>query len=184
MRTDQQRFRRYLDKSEIHDVLLRYARGTDRRDMDMVRSTYFGDAYDDHGDYKGDVDGLIEWITTRHAAIPQSMHFLGNCLIEFIGDDGALVETYFSRRRVASGDDGAPDKVVHAESLGRYIDRFERRNNEWRVAKRIVVYDAVLTATLLGATHNVDWVWGRRDSADALFQMRSEIANQNEKTPI
>lgn len=165
---------RYLDKSEIQDVLLRYARGADRRDMEMIRSVYHPDAYDDHGDYKGGVDGLIDWIAKRHADIPQSMHFLGNCLIEFEGDNAALVETYFSRRRVTPAP-GQVDQVVNAESLGRYVDYFEKRQGQWKIKRRAVVYDAVLSQTLPAVPRSPEWCWGSRDEGDAIFQMRQHI---------
>ncbi len=175
--TLQQSLTRYVDKSDIQDVILRYARGVDRRAMDMVRSTYHLDAYDDHGDYKGGIDGLIAWIVARHGDVPQSMHFLGNCLVEFVTDDVALVETYFSRRRVSpkAGEVGGMREVVDAESLGRYVDRFERRNGEWRVARRVVVYDAVMTSVRASPMQNPAWEWSSRDSRDVLFRMRDEV---------
>lgn len=174
----EQRLRRHLDKSEIHDVILRYAHGVDRLDMEAVRSSYHPDAYDDHGDYKGGVDGLIEWIMGRHGSIPQSTHFIGNCLVEPFGEHLALVETYFSRRRITPATPGAatPDAVVDAESIGRYVDRFERRNGEWRTARRIVVYDAAMTSPRVSLPRNPSWAWARRDPDDAYARMRGEIA--------
>ncbi|MCJ7436647.1 MAG: nuclear transport factor 2 family protein, partial [Acidimicrobiia bacterium] len=49
-------------QQEIRDVLIRYTRGIDRMDADLVRSTYHPDAHDDHGAYQGGVDGFIEWV--------------------------------------------------------------------------------------------------------------------------
>ena len=66
---------RLLDKSEIYDSICRYARGIDRGDWDLVRSTYHPDADDDHVEYKGGIDGLIEWLDKRFAGIDNSMHF-------------------------------------------------------------------------------------------------------------
>ena len=160
-------------QEQHQDAILRYARGADRRDMDLVRSTYHPDAYDDHGDYKGGVDGLIEWIAKRHANISQSMHFLGNCLIEFLGDDIALVETYFSRRRVTAVTE-SKSEVIDNEALGRYVDRFERRKGEWKIAHRVVVYDAVLMPSVPSPPRSSSWAWARRDPHHVLFQMRNE----------
>src|SRR5579862_8540086 len=71
---------RLIDQAEIRDVMCRYARGVDRGDWALLRSTYHPDAYDDHVGYKGPVDGLIEWLDERFADVDNSVHFLGNCL--------------------------------------------------------------------------------------------------------
>ncbi|WP_221890845.1 nuclear transport factor 2 family protein [Microbispora sp. KK1-11] len=36
----------WSDQQEIHEVVLRYCRGVDRLDMDLVRSAYHPDAID------------------------------------------------------------------------------------------------------------------------------------------
>ena len=38
-----------LDKQEIHEVLMRYCRGIDRCDAELLHSVYHPDATDDHG---------------------------------------------------------------------------------------------------------------------------------------
>lgn len=53
--------RALLDQSEIRDVHLRYCRGVDRCDWDLVRSCYYAEAIDEHGFYRGGIDGFIEW---------------------------------------------------------------------------------------------------------------------------
>ena len=75
--------------------MARYCRGVDRADWDLVRSTYHTDAYDDHGDYKGGIDGFIAFAKSRTGGATQVMHFLGECLIEFARPDVAIAETYF-----------------------------------------------------------------------------------------
>ena len=125
-----------VDRTEIHDALARYAHGVDRRDWPLVRSAYHPDAYDDHGDYKGGVEGLLEWLSRRFAAVNHSTHFVGNILIEFRGADEALVESSFlTSRRVNDG--------MCRQSSGRYLDQFERRGGEWRIARRTVRVETV-----------------------------------------
>ena len=55
-----------LNKERIKDNLVSYCRGVDRREWDLVREAYHPDAYDDHGGYKGNVDGFMEWLERRH----------------------------------------------------------------------------------------------------------------------
>jgi hypothetical protein len=196
---------RVIDRLAIHDVIARYARGVDRMDWDMVKSTYHPDAVDDHGDYQGGVDGFVEWTANRHAKIEVGRHFLGNMLIEFANDDTALVETYFvalkrfrqdANRDISSlkahersSSDGAaramlnrgdlgPNDAVDIESFARYIDRMEKRDGEWRIAKRSVVFDFVrITAApaFPGTEIKPSWSRSQRNDGDPLLAARREL---------
>jgi hypothetical protein len=171
---------RLLDKDAIRDALYRYARGVDRGDWDLLRSTYHPDAIDEHGDFKGSVDGLIEWLDKRFAGVDNSTHFLGNCLIEFAGPDLALVETYFVSRRLRPPVGGestlaGPGDAMSREAWGRYVDRFERRDGEWRVARRTVVLEASSTALARGGARSSPLSWGRRDRTDHVYEAHTEV---------
>ena len=179
---------RLADRLEIQDVLYRYARGVDRRDWDLVRSTYHPDAYDDHGTYKGGIDGFIGSLIKRHATIESSLHMLSNCIIEFHAEDHALVETYFStyqRLSPAAGDArrvylrGAPigaDEAVEGTVHGRYIDHFARRNGEWRIARRTVVFEVYKGAPAPAGGGLADtWTRASRDGNDPLDQARRAL---------
>ena len=131
---------RLVAEAEIRDALTRYARGADRNDVALIRSAYHPDATDSHGYFSGTIDGFVEWFTERHATVTQSMHFLGNCLIEWDSDTSAFVETYcqaFQRLH----DDAASDMLQDLHVLCRYADRFERRDGRWAIAARTVIYE-------------------------------------------
>lgn len=170
-----------IDRTEIHDVLLRYARGVDRRDWDLVRSAYHDDATDLHGDFEGTADAVVAYIKSRHLDGGQAMHFLGNSLIEFIDRRNALVETYFSSRRIGPYEAGAMSRLAEGSDIcdldvvGRYVDHFSKRNGEWRIARRVVVYEAVRLVPARVAKTSPNWVWSRRDSTDALNRMRTDL---------
>jgi hypothetical protein len=172
---------RLIDRSQIEDAMRVYARGVDRGDWALVRAAYHGDAYDDHGDYKGPIDGLIAWLEQRFAGVDNSMHFLGNCLIEFAAPDRALVETYFvSHRLRALTDDErktmGPRDAMSRQAWGRYVDRFERRDSgPWLVARRIVVLEAAFSTPAIGGQRGGPAVWGRRDGSDRLYEVQAEI---------
>ncbi len=172
---------RLADRAEIQDCLCRYARGVDRGDWKLVRSTYHPDAYDAHGDYKGGIDGLVKWLDERFAGVDNSMHFLGNCLIEFAGYDHAFVETYFGSSRLRAPTDAEraglqPRDMMCRDAWGRYADRFERREGEWRVAHRIVVLERACTTVAIGGKRAGDvTTWGRRDADDPSYLQRREV---------
>ena len=164
---------------EIQDVLFRYARGVDRCDWPLVRSTYHEDAHDDHGQYKGRLDGLMSYLAARHRFIDQSQHFITNIQVELVGDDVAIVESYymvFQRMLKTAGEYVAPfapdpsafpGDRVQIEVYGRYIDRFSRRVGEWRVENRLVIAETVRSS----AVQSPSQAW-RRDGNDPLDLLR------------
>lgn len=179
---------RLVDKDQIRDAICRYARGVDRGDWDLVRSGYHPDAYDAHGDYRGGIDGFIEWLDKRFAGVDNSMHFLGQSLIEFKGPDLALVETYFVSRRLVPPAGAAAATASEADAMvregwGRYVDRFERRNGEWRVAHRTVVLEALSSAVALGGKRTATGSWGHRDRTDRLYELQAEMSGMHDRLP-
>lgn len=169
-----------LDRAEIWDAMCRYCRGVDRGDYDLMRTAYHTDAHDDHVDFKGTVDELVAWLEERFAGVDNSQHFLGNHLVEFAGPDLALVETSFTSRRTRKPTDAEqatlkPGDAICRESWGRYVDRFERRDGAWRVARRIVVLDSSLLSVALHGMRSGDKNWGTRDRSDHVYAMRAEI---------
>jgi hypothetical protein len=175
---------RLADRTAIQDCLHRYARGIDRRNWDFLRSAFHPGATLDQGDFKGTIEEMIETVKLRHAAIEQSAHLLTNILIEFDAPDGAVVETYFLallrngnlpaivRATLLGAGAGGSDKV-DMQSLGRYIDRFEKRDGQWKIARRICVAETLTaTAVVDGEPLSPAWVKATRDPDDALWQMR------------
>jgi len=154
-----------LAKQEIQDVIYRYARGIDRLDFDLVRSCYHPDAFDDHGMFQGNVDAFIEYVEDFLPRYVVTQHFMGNLLIEVDGDS-ARAETYavaYHRKELADG--SGKDDVFGI----RYVDRFERRAGEWKIAHRVVAsewrrVDPVPAGKIRGGMG----VWGTRDGSDAI----------------
>lgn len=179
---------RRQDRHEIVEALTRYARGVDRRDWPLVRSVYHADAYDDHGAYKGDLEGLMDWLQRRHRTIAKSMHFVTNCLVEFDSDHGAVVESYYIARQTMGPEAGesrlmllgesaavAPDASVSVEIAGRYIDRFERREGVWRIARRVVLFEQLKAKVDDSIPLSAEWTPSRRDETDVLAVLRREV---------
>jgi len=144
---------RIADRMQIQDCMYRWCRAVDRLDYEGMRASFHPDAVDRHGAFDGDINGLVEWIRARHAAIPFSMHAVSNMLIEFAGPDRALVETYVRTTQrypaearqaldqLAGGRAGSGEGAMDLLTCSRYVDRFERRDGEWKIALRTLVAD-------------------------------------------
>ena len=178
---------RLADRIAIQETLYRYARGIDRRNWDFLASAFHPGASLHQGDFKGSIEEMIENVKLRHAAIEQSAHLMTNILIEFDGPDGAVVETYYLAYlrndalpaivRTALIGGGAPESgKIDMRSLGRYIDRFERRDGHWRIAKRVCIAETLSgQAVPEGNPLSANWALASRNPDDALWIMRAEF---------
>ncbi len=126
--------RELLDRQAILDCVHRYARGVDRGDEELVRSAYHPDAVEDHGAFIGDVDGLVTFLAEAHRPFPAYQRFVTNVSVELDGDLAHAESYYLCILR-------RDDKGRLLANGGRYVDRVERRDGEWRVARRVVVME-------------------------------------------
>jgi len=131
-----QRLQDLLDRDEIHRVMLRYCRGLDRLDNEMVRGCYWPEAIEDHSHYVGDVEGFIAYADNSTLMFESSQHGIMNHYCELDGDD-AYTETYFQFSGVRA-------EPPHFISQGRYIDHFQKRDGEWRILNRVALVESQL----------------------------------------
>lgn len=129
-----------LIKEEIRHNMMRYARGVNRLDGDLVRSCFHPDAIEKHGDYFGDTAIWAQSLPEQlRGAFQFTFHLLGNSLIEIDGSRAAH-ETYFiGYHRLHPQDDGTEKDVIFG---GRYLGVNESRNGgPWLISERTVVHD-------------------------------------------
>lgn len=127
-----------LSRQQISTLVVRLARAMDRNDRDGITSSYHPGALDHHGEFDGPVEQLVVWVDSLHRERLESMsHLITNHYVELNGDK-ALGETYVTAvlrtRRVAG-------RQFDLSAVGRYLDRYERRDGGWRIAERTVVLD-------------------------------------------
>lgn len=170
-------------EAQIRKVLLRYARGIDRLDLDLVRACYHPDAADSHGSFVGTVDEFVTWVERVLRRYDLTMHFLGSPLIEFPvasarasdGDAGptvAAVETYGMAFHRAV--DGPAERNLVTGF--RFLDRFACRDGEWRIARRVA------TTEWSRVDRDADWwpvpdgmLQGRRDRTDPVYGLHADL---------
>lgn len=162
--------------------MARWTRLLDRADWDQIHNLFHSDARDEHGLFGGSVAEIRTWLEERAPAIEQSFHQIGQVIIDFVGEDAAIVETYVtawfryraSAERLAaeylSDELASGGRAVNVVMPGRYIDRVERRAGIWRIARRRTVYEAGKAwaeneSVVFGPSFTV----ARRDKCDALY---------------
>ena len=160
------------DKQEIYEVLTRYCRGIDRRDVELLRSCYHEDAYDDHGMFQGPAWEFAEYAVENLQTMQRTMHCIQNISITLAGDVAASEAYLIAYHRMTSREGGDADHVVGA----RYVDRLERRDGEWRIAHRTVVYEWSRIDPV-GRTWKVrpEYTVGTRDRDDRSYTVLEEL---------
>jgi hypothetical protein len=134
---DEKRLQILLDKQEIYELLCRYCRGVDRMDKELVMSCFWPGATDIHlgkyGDlYTGTAEEFFDAEWEGFKEFTASQHYICNHLCEVDGDH-AFSETYqFSFYWKMPG----YEPTRNVQNSNRYIDRFERRDGEWRISHR------------------------------------------------
>jgi len=121
------------DKQAIREVMANYSRGIDRRDKAILLSCYHPDALDDHGMFVGGPEDFYEWTDPSHLRYFNThQHIIANhtCCLE---GTVAHTETYWIFAGMTQG------KL--ATFGGRYVDRLEKREGQWRIAARKCVVE-------------------------------------------
>jgi hypothetical protein len=138
------RLEHLLDRQDILDCLTRFSRGMDRFDRELFLSAFHPDAAISAGSFVGGPVDLYDWASALHEQGQSATHHnLLNLTCDIDGDT-AHTETYYlfvGRNR----------DETNWMAGGRYIDRLERRNGEWKIALRCnaVEWSGMLPATAL-----------------------------------
>lgn len=168
------RMEQILVKDEIREVIMRLARGTDRRDKELIRSCYHPDAIDDHGGFRGSPEGFADWVVEVLQTM-KTMHSLGQIRIEVQGNV-AYAESYCLAHHIF---EGSPDLLPEGVPPGtadwfmglRYLDRFEKRGGgPWLIANRLCAYE---WGYMVSASQKWElgdsYTWGRTDRQDPSY---------------
>jgi uncharacterized protein (TIGR02246 family) len=153
-----------LDREAIRAAVTRYFRGVDRGDVELVASVFHPDAVEVRGRQERSGPGIAEAMvgsTVEHMAA--TSHHVTSQTIELDGD-AAGCETYCLGIHLQDRD-GVRFRV---QSASRYLDRFERRDGEWRVARRVVLLE-MLRAYPLDEEERSGRPQSRRDRVDPSY---------------
>ena len=127
-----------IAKQEILEVIHRYCRSMDRIDDDLARSVWHDDGTAHYsGIYEGTGHGFVEWVSEFHKGLVSTSHQITNTLIEVDGDTAGSEAYVLVRLRFSRDDDSRFDVC----GIGRYLDRWSRRDGVWAVDHRVYVGD-------------------------------------------
>lgn len=135
------------DRAAITDVIAAYAHAIDRRRWGMMEHLFHDDAQFQFGEIVGDWRGFVDQARALIDPCLATQHQLGQVQFGFEGPDTCHTETYMTAMHTVPPGfpmpEVFPDKgvIYSAVVAGRYVDRFEKRGGEWRIARRTGLYD-------------------------------------------
>jgi hypothetical protein len=136
------------DLESIRDAALRYCRGVDRLDVDLMKSAYWPEAIDDHGVFVGNAWVFSETCMESHVAWRSTNHCILNHSIELEPDGRRARGEIYNVTYLFQKDADVLD-TWH----GRYLDIYEKRTidqrrEEWRILERVCVHEGTHSAPI------------------------------------
>ncbi|MDE2404285.1 MAG: nuclear transport factor 2 family protein [Sphingomonadales bacterium] len=155
------------DRQAIYDCIRRAARGNDRFDAELTNASYHPDSIHDNGRKRVNAAHYGEEANAAHGMLfDANLHNVTMHLCEIDGDV-AHAESYSLGLFLDKG--GETGRAL----AGRYIDRLERRDGEWRIAVRRTTVEVALEgrAVLPGgmALAGSNYLKGARDRSDLSY---------------
>lgn len=125
-----------IARDSLRRLVTAYSRAADRRDFALLRSLYHDDAFDQHGGmFEGGADGYVEFVKNAIGTYQMTVHYVVNMSFEIDGDEaeGEIHKINYHRTK-------EPD-VYEIITGSRSLDRYARRNGEWRFLSRSITLD-------------------------------------------
>ena len=116
----------------ISEILALHCRGVDRADVATLIDCYWPDATTAYGSDPVPAIPFCEQLAQSIKAFERTHHMVSNIICEF-GSNEAKVESTLVAFHYLNGKNGDDSEMTY---LGRYLDRFERRNNVWKIKHR------------------------------------------------
>lgn len=135
------------DREAIREIIALYTHALDRRRWDLMSRVFHENATFGFGPVGGHWRDFVEQARSIIDPCTMTQHSLGQTLIGFTDAQTGHCETYLTATHAVPIDYPRPDVFPPREEpylavvAGRYVDRFERRDGEWRIARRQGLYD-------------------------------------------
>lgn len=156
-----------LDKQEIYEIALRYCRGLDRLDFELVRTCYHPDGCDQHTGFSGVREDWLGYLEQVARSFDGTQHIISNHLVDVDGDT-AYAETYGTAHHWGTP---ADDPLLNFSCGFRYIDRLERRDGQWRISLRRAIREWTrITSPKEVRDREAPGPTGRRDPSDISYE--------------
>ena len=166
-----------LDEFALRRLVHAYCRAVDRGDTEALRRLYRHDAVDAHGTFSGGTaDAFLEELAAARRYIRTMQHNITTMNFAIDGDR-AEGEIYTIAVHTLAGRDHDTDLIIG----GRYLDKYEKRDETWKIAERTIVTDwaQVNDPSSMDMSHPItkDTLKGAMDASDPSFGFFSLLSD-------
>jgi ketosteroid isomerase-like protein len=162
-----------IDEFHLRKLVHAYCRAVDRGDTAQLRDLYHHDAVDAHGGFStGTVDEFLQQLAAARPYIRSMQHNITT--VNFaVNGHAAEGEIYTIAIHTLAGKHRDVDIVVG----GRYLDKYEKRDDAWKLIERTIVTDwaRVNDPSAMDMGHSItkDTLKGTLDANDPSYQFFS-----------
>lgn len=126
-----------VDEHHLRKLVHAYCRAVDRGDIARLRGLYHDDATDAHGGFsEGGVDRFLDEMSATRPYLRAMQHHVTTANFAIDGRT-AEGEVYTIAVHTIIGRERDVDVIVG----GRYLDKYEKRRDVWKIVERIIVTD-------------------------------------------
>ena len=177
------------DRQAILDCIKRYTRGADRHDEALMRSAFWPDARISYGNPMSREEFIPYLNYDAHGSRAATQHHVTGQLIEINGNtahsSGYVIYSSQMPRdtdadTIGQGSPGhALVNLPTPFGSGRYLERYERRNGEWKILVREYVEDASVSMKTVDLCASA--CLGRWDPSDISYLRPLESVSSAER---
>jgi hypothetical protein len=160
---------RYLkDRQDILDCIVRESNARDRQDVDAINACWWPEGVDEHGAVITGAADYAERANMGHRMMfDATAHSITNHLCEIDGNT-ANCQSY------VVGGLSWKDTTTTTIGIGRYLDRLEKRDGEWRLLVRKCTIEM---------TSDTDGSWIRSENVKGFLRPRWDGKDPQYDTP-
>ena len=130
---------RLADEHAIGEIIHLHCRGVDRADEAALKLCYWPEATVSYGAEPAPAHPFCEGLVPAIKAFAQTHHVVSNILVTFpdrSDPSTASVESYLIAFHYLRDPQGEDSEMTY---LGRYLDTFEKRGDQWKIMQRTPV---------------------------------------------
>lgn len=130
---------RLADEHAIREIIHLHCRGVDRADETALKLCYWPEATVSYGAEPAPAHPFCEGLVPAIKAFAQTHHVVSNFMVDFPDESSpsaATAETYLVAFHYLQDPQGQDSEMTY---LGRYLDRFEKRGDQWKIIQRTPV---------------------------------------------
>jgi len=180
METSDALLQEMIDEFALRKLVHAYCRAVDRGDTERLRDLYHHDAVDAHGGFSaGTADQFLSELAAARPHIRSMQHNVTT--VNFaINGDAAEGEIYTIAVHTLVGKGRDVDLVVG----GRYLDKYEKRDDTWKISERTIVTDwaQVRDPSSMDLSHPItkDTLKGALDGGDPSYRFFSLLGSPSQ----